>query len=117
MDITVSEFRDDFPEFSSSSDALVGRAIRLAYQLTDISREATLHCAAHIVAMASQQTGAADGGSAEVVSEQIGSMMVTYRTMAMEGYETFFTQTAYGRLMIALEKRRGTTALGGILVA
>ena len=47
-DITVADFRTRFPEFSAQSDDDVGQYLATAYQLSDVSREATLYTAAHL---------------------------------------------------------------------
>ena len=52
-----------------------------------------------------EETGAADGGSGELTAESTGPVQASYMAQAGSSREVFFTRTAYGREMIALERR------------
>ena len=103
-DLTATELKQAIPPFADREDAEVNRAIELAYQLSDVSRDATLYCAAHLLAI-SGEDGDADGGSGEVEQEGLGPQAVRYKTQARRNPDVFFTRTAYGRLFLTMESR------------
>ena len=117
-DITYSDFRARFAEFGSLADARISELITEAYQLTDVSKDATMYCVAHLAALEDERTGALDGGSGEVKGETIGPRRVEYVTLARQnnaGRDAFFSTTAYGRRVLTLESRvpRGVASVRG----
>ncbi len=105
-DITVAEFRETFGEFDGSSDEDIETALPVAYQLTDVSRDATLYVTAHLLALSAEYTGGPDGGSGVVKSERLGPKAVTYQIGAGDDERrVFFDRTSYGRMALTLEDR------------
>ena len=103
-DITAAELKAQFNEFNSVDDDVITRAISQAYQLTNVSLDATMHCAAHLLSVVSEQTGKADGGSGVVKIEKLGPQQFEYETNAKNTREAFFASSAYGRLCLAFER-------------
>ena len=115
--INVSDFRIRFPEFAETADVRVLAAIREAEAVTHVSKDAVLHCAAHMLACMGEETGALDGGSGVVQHETIGSQNMSYRDMAGdEPREVFFSRSAYGRHVLLLENRAPAIGMGMIAV-
>lgn len=112
-DITLADFRARFSEFSGLADARASELITEAYTLSDVTRDATMYCIAHLAALEAELTGALDGGSGVVKSEWLGPQRVTYETQAANEREVFFATTAYGRRVLALEGRtpKGTISV------
>ena len=105
-DPTLAEFRTRFAEYSETTDEVVTAALELAVALCgEAGFQPTLHATAHILALADQETGHADGGSGIVSMEILGPRTVQYQNMAKENRERFFEQTAYGRMVLATESR------------
>ena len=109
-DITVAEFRARFPEFAAESDADVGQYIDTAYILSDVSREATLHLAAHLGSLYDAERPAtaiapADDRGGTIIEESFGPKKLKFLQQAMDSREVFYTGTTYGRLALALENR------------
>ena len=111
-DISVADFRARFSEFGSVADELVSQHIPQAYELSDISEEATLYCLAHLLALHPTSRGKADGGAGEVTSDRIGPKTQAFMTQAETNREVFFTSTPYGRRMLALETRNIAAVVG-----
>ena len=104
-DLTVAEVRERFLDYASMSDAVVSYLIAESYEITDVSRSATLYCVGHLLAIHPEQSGKADGGSGELMSEKEGELVRSYKTQACDEREVFFSTTAYGRRVLALENR------------
>ena len=104
-DLTVAEFREKFPEFSTTDNDTVSQLITEAYVITDVSRTATLYCIAHLAALMAETTAKLDGGSGVVKSETIGPRKIEYMTQATTEREAFFAITAYGRRVLRIESR------------
>lgn len=103
---TVAQFRANFNEFASTSDADVERAIDDAEQIHSIRLRAQLYCAAHILALEAE-----DDAAGEIQSEGVGPLRVSYMTQAERGRDAFFTATKYGRRFLALERRTPSVAI------
>ena len=113
-DPTVAELRARFPGFAVGDfpDVLVEAAIATAMSISAISKEATLHCIAHLLTLDAEQTNALDGGSGEVANENVpGVKSVVYVTMAKNSRDVFFTRSAYGRAFLIIEKASPSNAL------
>lgn len=111
LDPTHADVKLRFPEFTLTEDSVVDLAIATALKLCgETNFETILYAAAHILAVNSQNTGAADGGSGIVSMEILGPRTVQYQNMAKEGDEIgrFFEQSSYGRTVLMLEKRSTT---------
>ena len=109
-DITVADFRTRFPEFSAQSDDDVGQYLATAYQLSDVSREATLYTAAHLGSLDDAERSATviaavDDRGGTIIEESFGPKKLKFLQQAMDSREVFYTGTAYGRLALALENR------------
>jgi len=111
---TLVDFRTQFPEFADTADADnrqrdadVEAALERAEGLWALSDIGTLYVAAHILALAAEAKGAADGGSGVVISERVGPQSVTYMTQAGGGPEggdpdrVWYATTTYGRAFLA----------------
>ena len=109
---TVAVVQATFTELASVSQAVVEAAIATAESLSSASTESWLYCTGHVLALLDQNTGEADGGSGEVMSEKIGPKLTSYKTQAKGNREAFFTQTSYGRMVLTLEKRNPEIVLG-----
>ena len=116
-DLTVADVRARFSEFGAAAfpAALVSDLIAEAYSITDVSREATLYCVAHLLSLEEQNHARPDGGSGEVVTETTGPFTANFRSQADSGRDVFFSTTPYGRRVMTLE-RRSPKAVMGILV-
>ena len=109
-DITVADFRTRFPEFSAQSDDDVGQYIATAYQLSDVSKEATYYTAAHLGSLdvaerSATVIAAVDDRGGTIIEESFGPKKLKFLQQAMDSREVFYTGTAYGRLALALENR------------
>ena len=118
-DPTLSDFRARFPEFAAETfpDATVTGAIETATQITVVSEDATLYCAAHLLSLRSQETAKPDGGAGEVKWEMQGRRQVQYVTQSKDGDgRAFFSTTAYGRMVLTLHKASPRLALSALVV-
>ena len=133
-EVSVADFRTQFPEFTVASyaEALVQRALDEALLIHSVRQLATLYCAAHILAVPGIGTGAERGGdlggiaiTGEVTSERAGPMASSYTSMAgSEGFNdsgrndhrAFFTRTEYGRHFLVLEQRSARAGFGARVV-
>lgn len=111
-DITVTDFRDRFPEFAApkSSDAQVVFAIEEAYALTDVVRLATLYAVAHLLSLA-QDIAASRQRPGEVEEVKVGPITTKHKAQAMTERQVFFSRTEYGRRVLALESRNVTAVV------
>ena len=100
MTPTITEFRTQFPELSTITDAAITTNLTLAAHIHDISKLATLYLAAHLATIPTD--GETPG---EIVSEDIGPKSAEYSTQASEGDDAFFTRTEYGKRYLVLAKR------------
>jgi len=110
--MTVAEFRAQFPEFASRTDAHVGRALAEAQLLAARPASSTAYAAAHMLALASERTGEPDGGSGEVKSESLAGAAMGAVPMAMSGDDVFWTTSAYGRMVLSLRMSDPATRIG-----
>ena len=108
---SIAVVRARFPEFADTADAEIAVLTQTALSISAISQDALLYLVGHLIAISAEETGEADGGSGEVVSERIGAKAVSYAAQAKSGDEAFYTRTAYGRLFLALERRAPARAL------
>ena len=104
-DVTVAEFRDRFAEFDRIDDATISFLIPQAYEMSDVSREATLYCIAHLASLEGERIAKPDGGSGEVVSDALGPQSRSYMSLAESNRDVFFSTSTYGRRMLTLESR------------
>lgn len=106
-DITVNEFRESFPQFdATTTDAVLARLIPDAYAITDVRRNATLYCIAHLAVLESEAGTKPDGGSGVIVEETIGPRKVLYANQVLDGDpRVFLVTTFYGRRVLELESR------------
>lgn len=107
-----SSIRTLYPDFD---DMVLGHVIDLAYQITDVSRDATLYCVGHLLAIKNEQTGAQDGGFGEVKREAQAGQDTIYMTQAKKARDVFFTTTAYGRMVLILEARSPACAISVVV--
>lgn len=105
MSDLLTRFREDFPEFSDVSDSEVERWLETAREIHSLSETATLHLAAHLLALSQEDSGGVDDGAGVVTAESIGPKSVSYRTQAESGQDVFFERTRYGRTFLVLERR------------
>ena len=47
--VTIADFREEFPEFASTDDSHIQRALREALLIHSIRKLATLYAAAHVL--------------------------------------------------------------------
>ena len=107
MAVTVAGFWALFGEFSTTPDTDVEWALARARPIFSVGDEGHYYCAAHLLAIRPEGTGAADGGSGVVVSETIGPKRVDYATQAGSGgdegaWRVWFDRTSYGRHVLTL---------------
>ena len=116
-DITLAEFRQRFPEFAATDDAVISSLIPQAYEISDVSAEASAYCLAHLVSLEAERPadGAPDGGAGVVRSETIGPRRIDYMTQAARNREAFFEPTIYGRRVLTLESRSPMAAIGVVV--
>lgn len=104
---TASEFRSffegSFPD-SNFSDAVVEKAIDLAFAFNAHTQTGVRYAAAHILTV-EMQSSVQDGGSGEVTLSMLGAKQVQMMPQAESGRESYFTSTHYGRTFLTLEKR------------
>ena len=111
---TVAEFRERFAEFAQTTDAEITRAIDDAGVLHAVTTRGRLYCAAHLLAIDSDDEGLAgvDGGSGVVKSEAIGPLKIEYVPQVGETEaDVFYGTTRYGRRLLALEDRTPSLVL------
>ena len=105
-DITIAEFRARFPEFAAQTDDDVAQFVETAYQLSDVSREATYQTAAHLATLyIGEQAAVIDDRGGIIVEETWGPKKLKFLEQAMTKREVFFVRTTYGRLALMLENR------------
>ena len=114
-DLTVAEFKEKFPEFGSTTDETVSTLITEAYEITDVARNATLYCIAHLAALEAETTAKLDGGSGVVKSETIGPRKIEYMTQAENEREAFFATSAYGRRVLRIESRTPSAVMSVVV--
>ena len=104
-------FREEFPEFSEKSDALVEMFLEKALLVHALCQMATVYLAAHLcVTFAEAKAGEEgdgapidSGGAREMISETAKSIATTYQAMTEAGSpDTFYASTIYGRMYIVL---------------
>ena len=112
MAATVSLFRSRFPEFGSGQpagvdDSTVERALADGDRLHTVTTLGQMLAAAHLLAIASEDTGKPDGGSGIVTAQQLGPESFTFQVPARadDVFQTWLASTSYGRKLIALEAR------------
>lgn len=135
MAVTVSlaDFRAQFPELATRSDAAVQRAIEEAYLLHRIRKLATMYAAAHVLTVNDVDEAGESGSSAgsvtvhgEISMKKVGPLSLEYTTTS--GTQTgntntksavdvtFFSRTEYGRHFLALEARSARAGMGAMVV-
>ena len=71
MAADVQTFKSRFPEFTGDIDPEIELVLDEAFLIHDIRELATLYCAAHLLALNSEQSGNPDGGSGVVGQETL----------------------------------------------
>ena len=104
-DPTTAEFKARFPEFAAVDDAIEAALSTAVLLCGGSGYEPTLYAAAHVLSLAAQNTGEADGGSGIVSMETQGPRTVQYSNMSEAARQRFFEQSPYGRMVITLEGR------------
>lgn len=106
-ELSATDLRERFPEFAAAtfSDAHLSQALRTAKEISSVSSEATLYCAAHILTLRADEAAKQDGGSGIVAQERIGPKWTMYRTQARQERDVFFATSSYGRMVLTLESR------------
>ena len=119
-DATLAGFRVQFPELSSTADAVVELALEEAESIHSSAFNvlATLYAAAHFIAKAADAVAAPGGGIGEVTAEYASSLRVEYKSMIGEGHErdSFYASTPYGARFLIHEARTPRRVVG-VLVA
>ena len=109
-DELVLSFRTRFVEFDAAavSDPLLNLYLEEALDVFDLCPRAVIFLAAHLIVL-DQVSGvgvsggaSVDGGDGELISDKVGSVSGTYRSMADKGKDTFYTTSVYGRRYIVL---------------
>lgn len=113
--VTLTDFRNQFSEFSTRSDAEVNRVLEEACHIHSARKLATLFCAAHLLVLNSN-IAEGEKTSGEIESAGTGPLRVSYKTQAENGRDVFFTSTNYGRRFLTLEKRNPRTGIGAMVV-
>lgn len=115
MAADLATFKAKFPIFALA-DAVIESALAEAVIFHDVNETATLYCAAHLLALDSENTGKPDGGSGVVESEKIGPLSRNYKNQDEEERDVFFVTTSYGRRFLAIERRTPRSAIGAIVI-
>ena len=107
--MSITDFRQQFPEFSGVADDDVSAALSIARELYQLTALGTLYLAAHLIALETAEVGGTmaplDGGSGVVTQETIGPKRLSLRPPIERPSEAFFARTAYGRTFLALMRR------------
>jgi len=102
-------FREQFPEYDSSSDAEILKNINNALLIHAICGMATVYLSAHLIAIDSNSGvggsggGIDAGGVRETLSETAKSVSSSFAKLSKDGTDdAFYTVTPYGRMYIVL---------------
>ena len=109
-DVNGGQLLARFPEFGPGGTAertstQVVNALNEAWRIASSTSDAQLWCAAHLLALTSEETGVADGGGGIVTSESLGPHSVSLMADADGPREAFFATSHYGRMLLAVESR------------
>ncbi len=91
--------------FESRADApsAIEAAIDVAYSIYALSQRGCLYLAAHILELESTED-VLDGGAGELIAETLGEKKSEFMAQAMNGDETFYTTSRYGRAFLRMKK-------------
>lgn len=97
--MSLQDFRDDFPEFSSVEDSRVENALAEAASLHSRTSRGLHLVTAHLLSLDAESL------SGEVNMVSVGDQSLgTGMSQAERGRETFFTRTVYGQRYLAFRK-------------
>ena len=123
---SISEFKAEFPEFATLTDAVITSAIARACRFHTDQKAGTLYAAAHLHAIDQEKKnqdgtisadGKVDGGAGVVTEEEIGDRSVSYMDGAGgEERRVFWQRTPYGREFLKIEERNPRQAFGMLVV-
>ena len=114
---TLTTFRAELPEFASTADADVNRAIGVALEIFAARARGTAYLAAHLLATRDEATGGGstmggtDGGTRVVQHERIGDKSISYfrqsGSSSSGGEEhwmsdSYLETTEYGRVYLLI---------------
>ena len=105
MNEFLTKFREQFPELSTTTDAVITRNETVAKSMVRGSEIQLLYAVAHLATVD-------DGQGGEITETKIGSVSVKYRTPAKDVRDTFWTRTEYGRIYLELRSRDASTGIG-----
>ena len=131
--VTVTEFREQFPEFATTDDAHIQRALDEALLIHSVRKLATLYAAAHVLSyrLAAIAGGGGSGGGAttttgQITKKRVGPLSVEYATFSGTTTNSsnhksatdvaYFSATVYGQHFLSLEARAPRTAIGAMVV-
>jgi hypothetical protein len=105
----LAQFRARFPEFDDVADSIVLATIDEALHIFALCDLPVIWLTAHLLAIDNDSgagSGGApvDGGEGETISESVGGVSASFKSMADKGSDSFYTTTAYGRRFLALRK-------------
>ena len=114
---TVSDFRQEFPEFRATDDGVITSRLNQARLIHDVRRLATLYLTAHLIVIGNQESLMPDGGAGVVSREKVGPRDIEYLTQADNKPErSFFASTSYGRQYLALVDSSPRASIGARVV-
>ena len=130
--VTIADFREEFPEFASTDDSHIQRALREALLIHSIRKLATLYAAAHVLSfrLTNIGGGGSSGGSTvvtgQVSSRRVGPLQETFTTHAGTTTSSgntrnatdiaYFSSTIYGQHFLVLEQRAPRAGIGATVV-
>lgn len=103
--VTVAGFREEYSEFSDTSDTDVQKWLDRALLLHSVNEDCVYALCAHLLTLEDEPFEDQVGGSGEITSVQTGPRWTQYMTQAKENREVWFSRTRYGRFYLAMSRR------------
>ena len=105
----LPDFRTEFPEYVSQSDAVVEKHLNNALLIHAICGGATIYLAAHLLTLSINDNvgttgGSVDGGGIEreVTAERGRDINATYKSGTDRDSDSVYISTPYGRMYLRL---------------
>ena len=107
MAVTLTEFRNLFPELSETvTDAGYERANRTATIIVHGTKEQKFWAIAHLATVQEADL------TGDTVSLQIGSVRREFKVMSRSERDVFWSTTYYGRMYLTLVRQTPVTGMG-----
>ena len=109
-------FRDQFREFTTTSDSELDRALDEARHIHNIRQVVTLYVAAHILTIRATVLAGTTGATGAVKSDRVGPLQTNYIALAKDGdIRAELARTAYGARALLLEGRTARARIGALV--